>query len=153
MNDSTVELQKELRDVKNKVRTAESALKDAKKNRMQWSIWSAVAGFLLFAIGGQWFPGYQLDSTAVVTSNRIAASAVREVMAQLCAERFTMRTAGFESRLAAFNDAADDWKKTEYIREGIWADTPDGEKSDRATAEKCINLIAERLSKEPAKTS
>ena len=153
MNDSTAELERKLRDAENKVRTTESALKNAKSRRLKWSAWSAVAGFLLFAIGGQWFPGYQLDSTAAVTSNKMAASAVSEIMAQLCAERFTMRTSGFESRLAAFKDATGDWNKTKYIREGTWADTPDGEKSDHATAEKCIGLIVERLSQEPAKSS
>jgi hypothetical protein len=153
MNDSTVELQKKLRDAENKVRTTESALKNAKSRRLKWSAWSAVAGFLLFAVGGQWFPGYQLDSTAAVTSNKMATSAVSDIMAQLCAERFMMRTSGFESRLAAFNDATGDWNKTKYIREGTWTDTPNGEKSDHATAEKCIGLITERLSKEPATTS
>ena len=153
MNDSTVELQTKLRDAENKVRKTESELKDAKSRRLKWSAWSAVAGFLLFAVGGQWFPGYQLDSTAAVTSNKMATSAVSEVMAQLCAERFTMRTSGFESRLAAFKDVSGDWNKAKYIREGAWADTPDGKKSDHATAEKCIGLIAERLSKEPEKAS
>jgi hypothetical protein len=64
-----------------------------------------------------------------------------------------MRTSGFESRLAAFKDVSGDWNKAKYIREGTWADTPDGKKSDHATAEKCIGLIAERLSKEPEKAS
>ena len=112
MSDSTVELQKKLRDAENKVRTTESELNKAKTGRLQWSAWSAVAGFLLFAIGGQWFPGYQLDSTAATSSNTMAASAVRGIMAQLCAERFVMKTSGLESRVAEFNDATGDWNKT-----------------------------------------
>jgi hypothetical protein len=136
-----------------KARTAEAEVKNARGSRVKWSVWSAVAGFLLFAVGGQWFPGYQLDSTATVTSHKIAASAVSEVMAKLCAERFMMSTTGFESRLAAFSEQSGEWDKASYIRDGTWADTLDGEKSDYDTAKKCMSLIAERLSKEPEKAS
>jgi len=66
-----------------------------------------------------------------------------------CAQPLRLR----HGRLAAFKDVSGDWSKAKYIREGAWADTPDGKKSDHATAEKCIGLIAERLSKEPEKAS
>ena len=116
------------------------------RDRVRWSVWSAIAGFLLFAVGGHWFPGYQLDSTAIETSRNNAAGAVSKVMSELCAERF-MRASGFESRLAGLKDATGNWSKANYIREGVWAETPDGEKSDHGTAEKCLRLIAERVSK------
>ena len=152
MSDNTAELKTQLRDAESKVRVTETALKDVKRRRLQLSVWSAIAGFLLFAVAGHWFPGYQLDSTAEVTSNKLAASAASEVMAELCAERF-MRTSGFESRLAGLKEASGDWSKSKYIREGTWADTPAGEKANHATAEKCIGVIAERLSRESEKTS
>ena len=145
MSDDISQLKTQLRDTQHKMRTAEGALADAKRDRVRWSIWSAVGGFLLFAIGGQWFPGYQLDSTAIKTSQASAANAASNVMAELCAERF-MRASGFESRLAGLKDANGNWSKANYIREGAWANAPDGVKADHATAERCVELIAERVS-------
>jgi len=140
----TTELKSQLREAESKLRGAEIELKGEKERRLKFSIGSAIAGFLLFAVGAQWYPGYQLDSTAEANADQVASSAVRDVMAQLCAERF-METAGLESRLAAFNDANGDWGKAKYIREGTWAATPDGAKTDYATAEKCRALIGERI--------
>jgi hypothetical protein len=152
MSDNTRELDTQLRNAQSKIRATESELVDVKRHRIRWSVWSAVAGLMVFAIGGHWFPGYQLDSTAKAASNEHAAKAVSMVMSELCAERF-MRASGFESRLTGLKDAAGDWSKANYIRDGAWAKTPDGEKSDHATAEKCAVLIAERISAEPEKTS
>ncbi len=149
---TTAELKSQMREAENKLRGAEAAVKDEKDRRLKFSVGSAIGGFLLFAVGAQWFPGYQLDSTAAANSNKIAASAVSEVMAQVCAERF-MQTSGLESRLAAFNRANGSWGKASYIREGTWAATPDGERADYATAEKCRDLIAERIPGQPEKAS
>lgn len=63
-----------------------------------------------FAVGGQWFPGHQLDNTAEATANHKAAGAVSDVMAQLCAERF-MTTPELESRLTALKAETGDWSK------------------------------------------
>ena len=79
--------------------------------------------------------------------------AVREIMGRLCAERFMMRTSGLESRLTALQVASGEWNKVSYIRDGSWANTPDGEKTDHATAETCVRLILRRLSKGPEKSS
>lgn len=152
MSDDTAELKSQLRQAESKVRATEATLKGMKDSRLKLSVGSAIAGFLLFAIGGQWFPGYQLDSNAEATSNKMAASAVSGVMAQVCAERF-MKTSGLESRLAAFNEVSGDYNQTSYIRDGTWAATPGGERADYATAEKCRNLIAERISAQPEGTS
>ncbi len=153
MNDKTRDLETQLRAAQSNVSSAESALAQARRHRVKWSIWSAIGGFLLFAVGGHWYPGYQLDSTAIETSNKGAAIAVGKVMSELCAERF-MRVSGFELRLAGLKEATGDWSKANYIREkGNWAETADGEKADHDTADKCVALIAERMSAESEKTS
>ncbi len=152
MSDNARDFQRQLRDAQSKIRAAETAVAEVKRQRIRLSALSAVGGFLLFAVGGHWFPGYQLDSTAIATSKDSAANAVSEVMAELCAERF-MKASGFEARLTGLKDATGDWSKASYIRDGAWAETPDGEKSDQATAGKCVSLIAERLSGEPEKAS
>ena len=152
MSNDTRELETQLRDAQSTIRVAEAALGDVKRQRIKVSVWSAVGGFLLFAIGGHWFPGYQLDSTAIETSNDRAANAVGAVMAEVCAQRF-MKDPAFDAKLAGLKEATGDWSKANYIREGAWAQAPGGEKSTHATAEKCVDLIAERLSGEPEKTS
>ena len=152
MNDNSTELKSKLRDAENKVRVADATVRDVKGRRVKLCVWSAIGGFLLFAVGGHWYPGYQLDSSATVTANKMAASAVSEVMAELCAERF-MRTSGLESRLAGLNEASGNWNKANYIRDGAWAATPGGERADHATAEKCRSLIAEGVSSESGETS
>lgn len=152
MSDDTTELKNQLRDANNKINATEGALKDVKRHRVQTAAWSAVAGFMLFAVGGHWLPGYQLDSTAMEASSDSAANAVRKVMSELCAERF-MRVSGLEDRLTVFTDASGDWAKATYIRQGTWAETPDGAKSDHATAEECTALIAKHVSAESEKTS
>ena len=152
MTDSTKDLQTQLREAERRGSAAERALKDMKSRRVTLMGWSAVAGFMLFAVGGQWFPGYQLDSTAEAAAAERANGAVSNVMAELCAERF-MRTAGFESRLSGLDAASGDWSKAKYIREGAWAATPDGERSDHSTAEKCRVLITNRVADQSEKSS
>ncbi|MDH3315846.1 MAG: hypothetical protein OER43_08795 [Gammaproteobacteria bacterium] len=150
--DKTAEIQSKLREAEMKLREQKGELRDAKSRGVRLAVGSAIGGFLLFAIGGQWFPGYQLDSTAEATSNQMATSAVSELMSQLCAERF-MTTSGLDARLAALDEASGDWNKSNYIRDGAWANAPDGEKADYATAERCRNLIGKRVSEQSAKAS
>lgn len=152
MSDNTRDFERQLRDAQSKTTAAEAALADVKRQRIKVSVWSAAGGFLLFAVGGHWFPGYQLDSTAIAASNDRAANVVGEVMAEVCAHRF-MKDPAFDAKLAGLKDATGDWSKANYIREGAWAQAPDGAKSTHATAEKCVDLIAERLSGAPEKTS
>jgi hypothetical protein len=152
MSDNIAELKTQIRDMESKVRAVEGALKDAKGGRVKLAVSSAIGGFLLFAVGGQWFPGYQLDSTAKATAYEKAAGAVSDVTAQLCVERF-MKTSGLESRLTALNGETSDWNKANYIQNGTWAALPEGGKADHATADKCRGLIAERVAGESEKTS
>ena len=58
MSDNIAELKSELRGMESKVRAVEGALKDEKGRRVKLMVYSAIGGFLLFAVGGQWFgPG------------------------------------------------------------------------------------------------
>lgn len=152
MSESTTELKTLLRTAENNTRTAQSALKDMKAKRLGLTFWAAAAGFMLFAVGGQWFPGYQLDSTAEAAAQDRADAAVGEVMAQLCVERF-MNATGLETRLADMDRAPSDWGKSKFVREGAWAVLPDGEQPDHATADKCRGLIVDRVSETTAQAS
>jgi hypothetical protein len=146
MSDDTKDIKTQLRDAQSKIKVAEAAVADAKNGRIKALVWAGIGGALLVAVGGQWLPGYQLDSTAKETSSVAAAGAVRDVMAQLCAERF-MRQPGLDARIVALKAENGDWSQANYIRDGDWAVTPDGAKSDHSTADQCRALIAERASK------
>lgn len=152
MSDNSTELKSQVRDAERKVRTSATELKVARSGRIKLASWSAIGGFMLFAIGGHWFPGYQLDSTAEATANEKAAGAVRDVVAQICAERF-MRASGLESRLAALEAESGNWSRATYLRDGTWATGPDGERADHATAEKCRSLIADRVAAKSGEAS
>ena len=107
MSDNTNELKTRLRAAENDAKVASRALKEMKGKRISLAIWALVAGFMLFAVGGQWFPGYQLDSTAEAAAQERADGAISEIMAELCAERF-MRASGLETRLTDLNNAPSD---------------------------------------------
>ena len=152
MSEDVTELKALLRAAESSSKTAERALLQMKRKRLPLVAWSAIAGFLLFAIGGQWFPGYQLDSTAMAAAEERANAAIGDVMAQLCAERF-MRTSGLEGRLADLDSKPSDWGKSQFIREGKWAAMPQGGQPNQSTARRCQELIVERVAESSAQTS
>lgn len=143
MADDTRDLEKKVRDAESKLKVTEAALKDVKSRRIGLAFWSAAGGIVLFGVVGHWFPGYQLDSTARATSKSDVAEALSDVVAELCVERF-MKGPGLATRLEGLKDANGDWSKASYIRQGTWAETSDGQKSDQTTAGKCVTLITER---------
>jgi len=152
MNDGSVDYKTQMREVESKLRESEKALSAAKGRVVKLSVWSAIGGFMLFAVGGQWFPGYQLDSTAANASQETAVAAVSDVMAQLCLERF-MNEPELDRRMAELNKAVGDWGQANYLRDGKWVTTPSGEETDHGTAEKCRGLIANRVNTERTKAS
>jgi hypothetical protein len=54
--DKAAELQAKLREAEMKLRDQTIELRDVKSRSVRLAVGSAIAGFLLFAIGGQWFP-------------------------------------------------------------------------------------------------
>jgi hypothetical protein len=152
MSNDTADMQEKLRVAEAKAGVAESSMKLAQSGLTRNRTWSALIGAGIVIVAGHWFPGYQLDSTAENTSASAAQSAVGDVMAQLCVERF-MAGDGLDARLEALNDAVGDWSQANHIRDGNWATKPDGKQSDHDTAKKCRSLIAERVTAEEAKTA
>ena len=152
MSESIEEITQKLRDAESAVRVAEARAQDATAGRTKLAVWSAIGGLMLVVVGGQWFPGYQLDSTAKANEMRVANSATMDVIAQLCMARF-MTEPGVDDRLAALEKENGDWSKAAYIRKGDWAQAPDGESPDHTTADKCRALIAENVKAEPRQSS
>ena len=152
MSNDTADMQEKLRLAEAKAGVAESSMKVAQSAITRNRTWSALIGAGVVIVAGHWFPGYQLDSTAENTSASAAETAVGNVMAQLCVERF-MAGDGLDARLEALNSAVGDWSQAKHIRDGKWATRPDGEQSDHDTAKKCRNLIAERVTAEEAKAT
>jgi hypothetical protein len=141
-----------LRAAERRAKEAESAAQQVKRSRTKIAIWSALGGFFLFALGGHWIPGYQLDSTAQATASETAQDSVSDVVAQFCAQRF-MRAPDLDTQLKALDNEFGEWSKANFIQKGPWADTPHGERPDHDTAEKCHRLIAEKVLEAAPKSS
>lgn len=141
MSEHTTDLKAALRDAESKVRSAEARMIELNKSLVKTAVWSGVGGFLLFAVGAHWFPGYQLDSTAARTAKQEAGQAVNELMAQLCAERF-LSSSEVLPNLKALDEESGRWEKATFIRDGSWAVNPNGDRPDMDTAERCSELIA-----------
>ena len=152
MSEEIDECRSLLRDAERRAKEAEKAAQQVKRSRTKLAIWSALGGFLLFALGGHWIPGYQLDSTAQATASETAQDRVSDVVAQFCAQRF-MQAPDLDTRLKALDGEFGEWNKANYIQKGPWADTPLGERPDHETADRCHRLIAEKILKATPKSS
>lgn len=152
MADELTECRASLRDAERRASDLESALKKSKKGQLKIAIWSAVGGFLLFALGGHWVPGYQLDSTAEETISETSRTEVGNVVAQYCARNF-MQEEGLAERMTALDGENGDWSKATFIRNGSWGNTPEGESPTHDTAEKCNQLIAKLRAESAQNTS
>lgn len=143
MTDKNSDSKQELRDALAKVKASESEVRALKEKAKSYAIWGATATFFVFVVAGQWFPGYQLDSTAKAATEVEVHDAVGGVMAHLCAERY-MAAAELETRLGELDSKKNEWDQVNAIREGGWGNTPDGDSTQYGVAEKCLQLVLDR---------
>ena len=77
---------------------------------------AAIAAALL--IGGSWWPGWQLDSTANESIGNAQKSALVRVLAPVCAERFR-RQPDLAVQAAALKDVKS-WQRDQYLVDNKW---------------------------------
>lgn len=143
MTDESGDSKRQLHDALAKVKAGESEVRELKEKAKSYAIWGAAATFFLFVVVGQWFPGYQLDSTAKAGTEIKVQDAVNGVMAHLCAERY-MAAAELETRLGVLDSKKNEWDQVNAIREGGWGVTPGGDSTEYGVAEKCLQLVLDR---------
>jgi len=140
MSKESNELERKLRDAQSSLQVANKRNADALAKRTQHLIWAAVGGVAIAVGGGQWFPGYQLDSTASRESEVAVTDATNQVLAHLCAERFS-RKDGLNERLEELESHSSEYKQVTFLREGAWGVDLDGREVDHSVAMNCLNLI------------
>jgi hypothetical protein len=102
-------------------------------------IWGAVIGAAVISVLGFSLFGWTLDSTAEKMAKERALTAVVDVLAPICVERFQQQTDA-PAKLKEFGKASA-WDRRSIIEKGGWATVPGTDTPNPAVATAC----AERL--------
>src|ERR1700758_4379176 len=103
------------------------------------AVWGAVVGAVALTVVGFSSLGWTLGSTAEKTATQRAETAVVDVLAPICVERFQQQTDA-PAKLKEFGKASA-WDRRSIIEKGGWATVPGTDTPNPAVATAC----AERL--------
>src|SRR6476660_4026408 len=107
------------------------------------ALWGAAAGAAAISIVGFSSMGWMLGGTAERLAADRAQSAVIDVLAPICVEKFQQQPDS-ATKLIEFKKAAS-WDQRALIEKGGWATTPGTEKMNSAVASACVDKLG-RLS-------
>jgi hypothetical protein len=99
----------------------------------------AIAGFLATAVIGFNWGGWMLESTAKQMAEKSANTAVVNVLAPLCADKF--RAASDSNLNMAELKKVSSWMQDTYIEKGGWATFSGEAAPERGVAQACANLL------------
>jgi len=99
-----------------------------------------VAGAILTMILGFNWGGWKLGSTAKEMAQKSAQTAVIEVLAPICVDRF-QRAAEAPANYVELKKVSS-WQQDTFIEKGGWATFPGMTSPDRGVAQACANLLA-----------
>jgi hypothetical protein len=101
---------------------------------------ACVAAVLL--IGGSWWPGWQLDSTAMASVQDGKKDALVKVLAPVCANRFKSQP-NFDVQMAAFKEVKS-WERDQYLVDNNWVVSSDLSSDVKmAVGDACAELLAD----------
>lgn len=140
MTDSNDDIKKQLRDANSAVKATERKLADITRGRKKLLAWAAIGGVILTVIGGHFYPGYQLDSTAARASAQAADDATNVVLAHLCAQRF-LTDEGREEHLVNLEAKKSEYEQHTFLRNGRWGTDLKGDEVANSVAGECLTLI------------
>jgi hypothetical protein len=103
-------------------------------------IWGAVIGAAAISVVGFSSLGWTLDSTAERMAKERAQTAVVDVLAPICVEKFQHQTDA-ATKLIEFKKVSSSWDRRSFIEKGGWATTAGTGAPNTAVATAC----AERL--------
>jgi hypothetical protein len=106
-------------------------------------IWGAVIGAAVISVLGFSLFGWTLDSTAEKMAKERALTAVVEVLAPICAERFQQQ-ADAPAKLKEFGKASA-WERRSIIEKGGWATVPGTDTPNSAVATACAERLGRPL--------
>ena len=103
-------------------------------------IWGAVIGAVAISVVGFSSLGWTLGSTADRMAKERAQTAVVDVLAPICVEKFQYQTDA-ATRLIEFKKVSSSWDRRSFIEKGGWATTAGTDAPNTAVVTAC----AERL--------
>ena len=106
-------------------------------------IWGAVIAAAVISVLGFSLFGWTLDSTAEKMAKERALTAVVEVLAPICAERFQQQ-ADAPAKLKEFGKASA-WERRSIIEKGGWATVPGTDTPNSAVATACAERLGRPL--------
>jgi len=106
-------------------------------------IWGAVLGAAVISMLGFSLFGWTLDSTAEQMAKERALTAVVDVLAPICAERFQQQ-ADAPAKLKEFSKASA-WDRRSIIEKGGWATVPGTDTPNSAVATACAERLGRLL--------
>jgi len=106
-------------------------------------IWGAVIGAATISVLGFSLFGWTLGGTAERMAKERAQTAVVDVLAPICVERFRQQ-ADAPAKLTEFNKAST-WARRSIIEKGGWATMPGADTPNSAVATACAERLARPL--------
>ena len=106
-------------------------------------IWGVVIGAAAISVLGFTIFGWTLGGTAERMAKEQAVTAVVEVLAPICVERFQQQ-ADAPAKLTEFNKASS-WDRRLIIEKGGWATVPGTDTPNSAVATACAERLGRRL--------
>lgn len=107
------------------------------------ALWGAVGGAVAISIIGFSQMGWMLGSTAEKLATARAETAVVDVLAPICVEKFQQQS-NLPAKMIEFKKAAS-WDQRSLIEKGGWATTPGTDQTNSAVATACAEKLG-RLS-------
>ena len=107
-------------------------------------IWGAVIGAAAISVVGFSSFGWTLGSTADRMAKERAQTAVVDVLAPICVEKF-QRQADAATKLVEFKKASSSWDRRSIIEKGGWATMPGGDAPNSAVVTACAERVGSAL--------
>src|ERR671922_1482530 len=107
-------------------------------------IWGAVIGAIAISVVGFSSFGWTLDSTAERMAKERAQTAVVDVLAPICVEKFRHQ-ADAATKLIEFSKASSSWDRRALIEKGGWATVPGSDTPNSAVVSACAEQLGARL--------
>jgi hypothetical protein len=107
-------------------------------------IWGAVIGAAAISVVGFSSLGWTLDSTAERMAKERAQTAVVDVLAPICVEKFQHQTDA-ATKLIEFKKVSSSWDRRSFIEKGGWATTAGTGAPNTAVATACAERLVASL--------
>jgi pimeloyl-ACP methyl ester carboxylesterase len=107
--------------------------------KIRRGLWSATGGAIVLAIVGFSWGGWVTGGTAQQTAEKMAADAVTDRLASICAAQFNQDSEK-DQKLKKLEET-NTWERDDYVEKQGWATMPGEKEADSKVAGKCAKLL------------